>query len=84
MTMDNAASAHQPFASFLMSFWGGDVKYRSRCSRLMDAGWESLPGWRAGKSKAGQDDNYDPFSIKDEPLILLPTLLLPMASSGCL
>lgn len=50
----------------------------------MDAGWESLPGWRAGKSKAGQDDNYDPFSIKDEPLILLPTLLLPMASSGCL
>lgn len=35
---------------FTLIFW--DVKYRSRCSRLMGAGWESLSGWRADKREA--------------------------------
>jgi len=50
----------------------------------MGAGWETLSAWRADKREAGQSCQLWPLSIKEEPLILLFGLLLPMAFSGCL
>lgn len=65
---------------FLFVFYYCLGCHSGRCARLMGAGWDSLPspqgrqGW--GRTKL--------LSIKDEPLILLFTLLLPLSFSNCL